>query len=381
MRRRREIPKMIRHRGLESDSFTPLPTGKEANMLYNPFWGNFGIPSEIPITPLPIGKYAVIITDPTLYDVVTEEGRVVMRENRPIPVEGGSNGFYINDPQIEPTLPLIEILLEKAIHGEHGIALPLDVMYNRNADRDDRLTKTVLRRDYLLPSQRRIVTENNLEQLEGRILTLAQFEQIFGPVKDKEFHAFPEHSEEYKVKLLPKFVDAVRNQAQRSTIGHGRSPYTILPFQKDGLYPLIPADEHHQQSNRWDKVFETWFAGRQGIDGRKERKVFIAGACIDYSVGLAARWMMDTGYDVTVIAPAVKGLGITPKPVALRELAEAYAIKVTWDWPTELGETPDNWDELVDKVKQEDQKVFESTDVGSWDGYIQSMKTYMPWGD
>ena len=133
-----------------------------------------------------------------------------------------------------------------------------------------------------------------------------------------------------------------------------------------------------REFDNWDRIFEVWFSGRQGEEGRRERKVYVAGACIDYSVALTSRWMKDIGYDVTVIAPAVKGLGITPKPVVLRELEQAYAINVTWDWPAELGKKPNNWDSLVDKVRQADKKMLEAkSGPGSMADYVQSLNTHL----
>lgn len=375
--------KNIRHRALEPDSFVPLPPNEQVIELYNSYWKKFGIPADLRIAPLKNKEHIIVITDATLMEVEKRNGKVVLENGQPIPVQRGSNGFYIDDPDLEPTLSVIEAVLEAGIREGHGIALPMDEMYDRRNDTDDRRTRTVLHLENLTENQRRAVEENGLEDLVGQPLTLKQFEQIYGPVQDKEFYCFPEHSTEGRVKLLPKFLDAVKNQAKRSTTGRGQAPYKVIPFQKDGLYPLVPPDERGQGSNHWDRIFETWYAGRQGEEGRRNRKVFVLGACIDYSVALTAQWLKDTGYDVTVFAPGVKGLGITPKSAMLRNLAVQYAINVVWDWPAEFGEAPSNWDSILQKVKDSDKAVFEYSGpigegkgVGSWKAYVESVEQY-----
>ncbi|UCD04129.1 MAG: hypothetical protein JSW73_00580 [Candidatus Woesearchaeota archaeon] len=346
--------KMIRHRGLECDNWTPL--GEEAGEFYNNYWRKFGMPADIRVSPLAEGKYALMITDATELDVEKEDGKIVIGENGPIPKAGGSDGFYINDKKVEYTLPALEMMLEAGIKENHAIALPMDEMYNRKLDSDDRLTKYIK---------------------DGRALTLKEFEDELGVVKDKEFYAFPEHSMEGKVRLLPKFADAVRNQTEISTYGAGKSTYKIIPFQKDGLFPLVPPDERGQGSNHWDSIFETWYSGRQGEEKRSERKIYLGGACIDYSVALTAIWLKDTGYRPIIFAPAVKGLGIIPKPLMLRDLAEAYSVEVTWDWPSEFGDSPKGWSTLVDKIREKDKEVFEGTGPGSWRFYQKSLGNYV----
>jgi hypothetical protein len=360
--------KMIRHRGLEPDSWAPLSDGEEAIQLYNPYWRKFNIPADIEISPLEAGQYIVVITDATL-------------------LGDGSDGFYVNDPEKEVTLPIIEAVLEASTREGHAIALPMDEMYNRANDKDNRLTKRVLELDSLTTLQKQAVEKHGLEDRIGKPLTLKEFEQVFGDVKDKEFYTFIEHSMEGKVRLLPKFQEAVEHQRIRSTTGDGVTGYKVIPFQKDGLYPLVPPDEAGQGSNHWDRIFETWYAGRQGDEERIERKVLVCGACIDYSVELTAQWLKDTGYDPIVFAPAVKGLGFEPKPVVLRNLAEKFGIKVIWDWPSELGPEPDNWDSLLKTVKDYDNETFEYSGsirdgkgVGSWKAFVESVETYQPYG-
>jgi len=378
MPRKNQNQKMVQHRGLESELWTPLPKEEQVVELYNAYWRKFGISEDLRLSPLEQNQYALIVTDATLMEVERKDGKVVFEGGMPKSVQGGSNGFYIDDPDLESTLDVIYALLGAGVKGKHGIVLPMDEMYDRNLDTGDRLTRTVLRSYALTPNQLKNMQKAGLQKKEGQPLTLKEFEAVFGEVKDKEFYCFPPHSTEGTVKLLPKFADAVRNQQQISTSGYGKSPVRIIPFQKDGLYPLVPPDERGQNSNHWDRIFDVWFSGRQGEEGRRERKVFVAGACIDYSVALTARWMKDTGYDVTVIAPAVKGLGITPKPVVLRELEQAYAINVTWDWPDELGDKPKKWDSLVDRVRQEDKKALEAkSGPGSMADYIKSLNQYL----
>jgi hypothetical protein len=378
MPRKKQKQKMVQHRGLESDNWAALPKEEQVVEMYNAYWRKFGLSEDLRVSPLDKGQCALIITDPTLMEVERKSGKVVFEDGMPKSTPGGSNGFYIDDPDVESTLEIVYTLLEAGVKGKHGIALPMDEMYDRNLDNGDRLTKTVLRAYALTPNQLKNMQKAGLQKKEGQPLTLVEFEKIFGEVKDKEFYCFPAHSTEGTVRLLPRFADAVKNQQQISTSGYGKSPIRIVPFQKDGLYPLVPPDERGQNSNHWDRMFDVWFSGRQGEEGRRERKVFVAGACIDYSVALTARWMKDTGYDVTIVAPAVKGLGITPKPVVLRELQQAYAIGVTWDWPSELGDKPKQWDKLVDKVRQADKKVLEAkSGPGSMVDYIKSLNQYL----
>lgn len=347
---------MITHRGLECDNWAPLPKGEEAKQFYNSYWRKFGIQADLRISPLPAGKYIIMITDATELDVEKEDNKIVIGENGPIRKEGGSDGFYINNKAYEYSLPALEAMLEVGVSEEHAIALPMDEMYNRSLDDNSRITKCII---------------------GDRALSLKEFEEKFGKVQDKEFYAFPPHSTEGKVRLLPKFADAVLNQAKISTFGAGKSPYRIIPFQKDGLFPLVPPDERGQGSNHWDAIFETWFAGRQGEEKRSERKVYLCGACIDYSVALTAIWLKDTGYQPIIVAPAVKGLGIVPKPLMLRDLAEEYGVQVTWEWPEELGNKPKKWDEFVKDIREKDKKIFEGTGPGSWRSYQQSLQNYI----
>ncbi|MFC1697267.1 hypothetical protein ACFL1H_02970 [Nanoarchaeota archaeon] len=374
MPRKKQKTNMINHRGLESDSFVALPDNEPVKELYNAYWGRFGIPSELRISPLDEDQYTMIITDATEMEVQREKGKVKMSDMGPVGKPGGSNGFYVNDTEFEGTLDVVYAMLDAGVKQKFGIALPMDEMYNRAIDNDDRLTKTILRLSQLPPDLQR--KAKGLK--DGEALTLKQFEKIYGEVKDKEFYSFPPHSMEKQVRLLPRFAEAIKNQQTISTSGGGKSPVRIIPFAKDGLYPLIPPDDRGRGANQWDVVFETWYAGRQGEVLRNERKTWIAGACIDYSVGLTSQWMKDTGYDVSIFAPAVKGLGIIPKEVVFRNLAEAYGINIVWDWPKEFGPAPKNWDKMLDRVKLEDKQRFEGSGMGSWKMYVESVQNYVP---
>ena len=383
MPRKNARNKLIRHRGLESENWQALSKDAPVVELVNHYWTRFGLPDELRISPLDAGQYGIIITDATLNEVQKQDGEVVRdNEGQPVPVKGGSNGFYIDDNDCEPTLEVIHAVLDAGIRGGHGIALPMDEMYNRGLDRDDRLLEnTILRPESLTEGQIKKMKDSGLENLAGQPLTLVQFETIFGEVTDKEFYQFPEHSCEGRVKLLPRFHDAVRTQQTISTTGKGKSPVRIVPFQKDGLYPLVPPNERGLGGNHWDRIHELWYSGRVGEEGRRERKVFILGACDDYSVRYAAEWMKDTGYDVTVFAPGVKGIGTVPKIVTLRNLAENMFVNITWDWPSEFGPEPGNWDDMRQKVIDYDQSVFETDNgFGSWGSFVKSVETYQPWG-
>ena len=371
MARKTTTTRMVQHRGLESESWGALPKDEPVVELYNPYWKKFGLPADLRISPLNKGEYGLIITDPTLMEMENKGGKMV-------PKEGGSNGFYVDDPGAEPTLEVLYALLDAGVKQNHGIALPMDEMYNRALDDDSRLTNTILRREQLTGNQLRNLKKHGLESLVNQPVSLGDFEKILGDVKDKEFYNFPEHSMEGKVVLLPKFAEYVKNQQLISTTGGGKSPIRLIPFQKDGLYPLVPPDERGQNSNHWDRIYEVWFSGRQGEEGRRERKVFVAGACIDYSVALTAQWQKDTGYDVTIFAPAVKGLGIIPKPVMMRNLAEGYGINITWDWPKEFGPEPKGWVKMQDKVRAADKAQFESASgPGCWADFVKSVNNYM----
>lgn len=294
------------------------------------------------------------------------------------PLAGGSNGFYEDDPDKEPTLAALSLLLERARADRLLTLLPGDqhenpAYFDRNA-----LTTTVLDADLTLLSPReRQLVEARYAAWIGKRLPLGIWEAIFmdpadavthGQLVGKEERNFLPHCTEFVVRYLPqveRWLEEQRQAVALQVAAGSLIPRThVFPIAKDSLTVDLPDDERGIGGNKFDKLLEAAFMGPyfQGDDHRAAKCAIVVGSLSEYSVRLAIEHLIDADVTVYWLLSCTKSLDLFSAKLAdVHFLRERYGKKLvaSYDWPEMLlGPEPPGWAAARARVEAHDQAAL-----------------------
>ena len=307
-------------------------------------------------------------------------------------IAGKSDGLYYPhlSEEYEPSLNPLKLLLDRVKEEKLLAIFPGDQHENPMLFDPNRLTTTILDRDYSKLSKReRAITEKRFKNWTGKRLPLAIWKEIFidknagnprGDMMGKESRNFLPHCTEGIVEYIEPILElfTVQKLELEKHINSGEAVPRArwLPVPKDGLTVDMPPDERGIGGNKLDEILKAAFTGGyfQGDDHRQQKRAIIAGACYEYSVRLLIEHLIDADINVIWLMTCTKGLDIfSSKLHTAHYLKELYGKKLfcTYDWPERLlGPRPLLWDKFQTNIIKKDQEQHQIW----WEQYKKQIK-------
>jgi hypothetical protein len=253
----------------------------------------------------------------------------------------------------EPWTVCARLLLERSEQIRLLTILPGDQHLNPALLVPTAETPFVLTAEQLLPSERAVVEADpglRAKMHKRARITVAEYEQVFGPIVDKEDRNFVPHCREGVVEYIPHVAHAFARQrvdlAHQLSSGAELATPWLFPDFKTGLSCLSAPDRRGLRGNALRDILlasqrDLYVAGESR---RHARLAIVGGTAHEYSVAELVRFLVDMDYSVIVSLAATGGLGIASKRSTTLDLLERYGTKVfaTYDWPLPefLGPAP-----------------------------------------
>ncbi|MCC6997808.1 MAG: hypothetical protein IT370_24540 [Deltaproteobacteria bacterium] len=291
-------------------------------------------------------------------------------------IAGGPGGLCEEsfDERTEaPWLSASRLLCDRLAERRIVTVLPADQHLNPALLDAGATTAVVLDPRALLPAERAVVAAapTLARKLETRVaLTVAEVEQVFGAIIDKEDRNFLPHCREGVVDYIPSvraLLDQQRDQLGREAAAGATLPRPwLLPDFKTGLSCLSAPDRRGMNGNALREILLASQAGAylEGSARRHHKVALVGGTAHEYSVAEAVRFLVDLDYTVVLMLAVTGGLGIASKRATAHELCERYGAKVfaSYDWPlpAHLGPEPPGWARLAARVRKEDDEFHQA---------------------
>lgn len=219
----------------------------------------------------------------------------------------------------------------------------------------------------LYPAERaRLAQQPHLQArvADGKPLSVAEYQAVFGPVLDKEDRNFVPHCREGVVEFIPSVVALLARQRARVLkqleAGVPAPTAHVIPDFKTGLSCLSSPDARGLHGNALRDALN---ATQQGLyldgDARPHAKLaLVGGTAHEYSVAELIRFLVDMDYSVVWLLSCTGGLGVQSKLSTALDLMERYGTRLfcTYAWPlaAHLGPEPAGYAALAKQVEQED---------------------------
>jgi len=290
-------------------------------------------------------------------------------------IAGGPGGLVeetFDDKTEAPWVTATRVLLDRLAERRLLTVLPADQHLNPALLEAAATTAVVLDPRALLPPERAAVAASPTLQrkLDARTpLTVAEVEQVFGPIVDKEDRNFLPHCREGVVDYIPSvraLLDAQRDELARTAAGGEPARPWLLPDFKTGLSCLSAPDRRGMNGNALREILLASQAGSyfDGSARRHHKLALVGGTAHEYSVAELVRFLVDLDYTVVLMLAVTGGLGIASKRATAHELVERYGAKVfaSYDWPlaAHLGPEPPGFAELAARVRRDDDDFHEA---------------------
>ena len=282
---------------------------------------------------------------------------------------GQPAGLVVEDADQEPWVACSRMVLGAMEERGMVVVLPADQHLNPALLRKDALTGYTLVPELLYPAEKaRLSSLPHLATRVGSALTLGEYQELFGPVVDKEDRNFLPHCREGVVEYIPSVQAMLQRQHAkvRAALAAGEATPVahVLPDFKTGLSCLSAPDGRGLHGNLLRDIL---LGAQRGLyldgDARPHAKLaLVGGTAHEYSVAELIRFLVDMDCSVVWLLSCTGGLGIGAKLATALDLMERYGSRLfcTWGWPLaeHLGPAPAGFAALAAQVEAQDRTAW-----------------------